>query len=150
MTAARFKFGDHAAVNSSYYGDWRLPEIYSLDLKIVVDLLLEIVEFQEVVNFSDIAFKGIDKPLTSRRENCACCDGKRYVNCDPSIPGILIKDGPNPFDLPYRMVDGKHRIERLIARGETESLFNVITYDTLKLELKPAVTQWEDQNRDSC
>ena len=135
MTAAKFDFGDHAAAYSPHYGDWRLPEIYSLDLKIGVDLLLEMIEYQEVVDFSEIAFKGMDKPLTSRRENCKCCGGRRYVNCDPSIPGILVKDGPNPFDLPYRMVDGKHRIERLIAEGETKSLFNVITYSKVKREL---------------
>lgn len=66
-----------------------------------------------------------------------------------SFPGILVKDCPNPFDLPYRLVDGKHRVERAIAQGQTKSLFNVITYNRVKLELKPALTKWEEQNHDS-
>ena len=149
MTPVKSDLGTHDAIQSPY-GDWRLHEISSLDFTIEVNTLLMMVEFQEVVNFEDIAFKGMDYPLNQRRENCVCCDGERYTNCDPSFPGILIKDCPNPFNLPYRLADGKHRIERLIARGQKKSLFNVITYNRVKSELKPALTQWEDQNRDSC
>jgi hypothetical protein len=148
VTPVQSDLGTHDAIQSPY-GDWRLHEISTLDFTIEVTTLLMMIEYQEVVNFSDIAFKGRDNPLSQRRENCICCNGERYKNCDPSFPGILVKDCPNPFDLPYRLVDGKHRVERAIARGQTKSLFNVITYNRVKLELKPALTKWEEQNHDS-
>ena len=145
MTPVKFDLGTHDAIQSPRYGDWRLHEISSLDFTIEVTTLMMMIECQEVVNFSDIAWKGKDKSLDDRRENCICCGGKRYTNCDPSFPGILIKDCPNPFGLPYRLVDGKHRVERLIARGQKKSLFNIISYNRVKSELKPALTQWEEQ-----
>ena len=43
--------------------------------------------------------------------------GERYEAADPKYPGMLIHAMPNPCDLPYRMVDGRRRMEKLRRSG---------------------------------
>ena len=65
-------------------------------------------------------------------KNCICCGGKAYINWDPSIPGIIAYNCPNPYDNKYRMLDGRHRIMRLLFEGKTESQFYVFDFNEIK------------------
>ena len=56
---------------------------------------------------------------------------ERYDLCDVSYPGI-ITNGPNPYDNEYRMIDGRHRIHKLLSNGMRESLYYVIDWDIIK------------------
>ena len=56
---------------------------------------------------------------------------ERYYLCDVSYPGI-ITNGPNPYDNEYRMIDGRHRIHKLLSNGVQESLYYVLDWDTIK------------------
>ena len=56
---------------------------------------------------------------------------ERYDLCDMRCPGI-ITDGPNPYDNKYRMVDGRHRIHKLLSNGVKKSNYYVIEWDELK------------------
>jgi|TARA_Y100000022_G_scaffold145839_1_gene127508 hypothetical protein len=56
---------------------------------------------------------------------------ERYDLSDVSYPGI-ITNGPNPYDNEYRMIDGRHRIHKLLTLGVKESLFYVIDWDKIK------------------
>ena len=58
----------------------------------------------------------------------------RYEKCNTKFLGILVKGGLNPFNLPYRLVDGKHRIEKLISRQHERYVFCILSYDKLKKE----------------
>lgn len=150
VTAVKFKDEYHAATWHDVYGDWRFFDISEFDLRIETEFLYSLIESEKIINFSDIAWKGKNLHKDLRGKNCFCCGGKRYELCDTSFPGIIVEGAPNPFNLKYRLVDGKHRIEKLISEGKTKSLFNIIKYERVKFNLKPIVEQWEEANRDSC
>jgi hypothetical protein len=44
--------------------------------------------------------------------------GKRYEDADVKYSGMLIRAMPNPCDRPYRMVDGRRRMEKLKRHGD--------------------------------
>jgi len=58
-----------------------------------------------VVPHADIGWKAKHDPR-------AALDS-RYQKCDYSCPGILAEGVANPYDLKYRMVDGKHRLAKM-------------------------------------
>ena len=68
-----------------------------------------------------ISWKGKDNPQSKM--------DSRYEYADPTYPGILCENGPNPHNLPYRMVDGSHRIIKLIQNGFHTSSFYIITFE---------------------
>ena len=39
--------------------------------------------------------------------------GKRYKECDIEFPCILLINAPNPKNMKYRMIDGKHRMAKM-------------------------------------
>ena len=47
-------------------------------------------------------------------------------------PLIIAENAPNPFNDKYRMIDGRHRIQKLLLNGYTESLCYVFDYVKLK------------------
>ena len=54
------------------------------------------------------------------------------INCDLKYPPIIAYNAPNPFNNNYRMIDGRHRIQKLLLNGLTESLFYVFDFDELR------------------
>ena len=80
------------------------------------------------VKLSDIAWKGFNLDMSVRGENCICCDGDRFRDCDSTKPGILLEGIKNPGGRKYRCLDGKHRIEALLSYEQT----NVITAKLLE------------------
>lgn len=58
--------------------------------------------------------------------------GERYEAADTQYPGILIHAMPNPCDLPYRMVDGRRRMEKLRRSGIEKGDFFVVEYSDCK------------------
>tara|TARA_Y100001963_G_scaffold143625_1_gene214735 strand:- start:77 stop:1060 length:984 start_codon:yes stop_codon:yes gene_type:complete len=136
--------GGHICDNKDY-GDWRIRE------KSDENSFLNLTEIEylltndkiETISFDDIAWKGRDFPNKYRKLRCICCDGLRYRKCDVKYPGILVKDAPNPYDLRYRMIDGKHRIEKLLNEGYKKWKFYVIEcYDFMKhLKIKEEINK---------
>ena len=119
--------GRHGFIQS-VYGDWRISND---DLFMSLNKISHLLEEDKLrlIDFKDIAFKGINLPLSMRRENCICCHGKRFSSCNTDYPGIVtrfIKDIPNPFNKKYRMLDAKHRIEKMLSQGITKSLFYLL------------------------
>jgi len=136
-----FRESLHAATWSEIYGEWRFLDISELNIKIELDFFLPFIEEEKLVQFSEIAWKGMNFPLDMRRDNCVCCDGKRYKECDISFPGILLENAPNQYGLRYRMVDGKHRLDKLISMGKKESFFRIVKYERVKPELIQVLKQ---------
>ncbi len=90
----------------------------------------------EVVSFDDICRLENFQDATYKRECCRCCDGERYFNADISHPGIILRTDRNPLPKPYRLLDGKHRIWAMQAKGWTEGPFKILTLDQIKPFLK--------------
>ena len=120
------------------YGDWRIKEISNSDLFLklfdIKHLLVE--ERLQTVNFDDIKWKGKNLTMDKRGEMCICCGGKKYVTCDTKFPGILIKGVSNDSGEKYRMIDGKHRIEKIKYNNIYNSKFYVLEFDEIKKYFK--------------
>lgn len=55
-------------------------------------------------------------------------DFDRYSRCDVDCPGILVYGAPNPMGRPYRMIDGKHRLCKIMkTTNKCESAFYVLS-----------------------
>ncbi len=72
----------------------------------------------KVVDFSQVSH---------RRFNQAEYTGRRYRRADPRFPGILIDGGENPDGLRYRLIDGKHRMHKMLERRLEEAPFLVVS-----------------------
>ena len=120
----------HVAKKTQMDGDWRLEgkECSVIKLK---DLVLSDDKLK-VIKLEEIAWKGKNYFPNKCGNNCYCCGGKKYRSCDIKYPLIIAKNIPNPFNDKYRMIDGRHRIQKLLLNGCTESLCYVFDYDELK------------------
>jgi len=120
-------------VYTTLYGNWEFDEfkLKVLDLEnIRKDMLTE--DRLQIIKHKEIAWRGKHHFPYNSGENCACCQGQAYLKCDPSIPGIIAYNCPNPYDNKYRMLDGRHRIMRLLFEGKTESKFYVFDFNKIK------------------
>lgn len=70
----------------------------------------------QVVRFEDIAVKPLPDKTTTR-----------YQKADVRFPCVLVEGGDNPLGKPYRMCDGRHRINKLKEQGHTEAVFFIIS-----------------------
>ena len=114
------------------YGDWTLDgETYHLDLHDLLPLLTEDNGFH-VIKLDDIAWQGFNLDMSSRAENCRCCNGDRFRDCDATVPGILLDGINNPEGRRYRCLDGKHRIEALLTYDQIYANFYVLTLNQIK------------------
>jgi hypothetical protein len=109
------------------YGDWALPEseysyiaLFDLAKKHMLGKQSETVRFIDICAKPGNWFGGDD------------FTGKRYEDADVKYPGMLIHAMPNPCDLPYRMVDGRRRMEKLRRSGLDAGTFYVFEFEDCK------------------
>ena len=113
-----------------FYGDWRINNREcDIALKDVYPLLTD--SRLSEVKLDDIAYKSRDFPPFIWGENCICCRGQRFRDCDYSYPGILVVGINNPYNKPYVSMDGKHRIMRMVVDGIPSANFYVLTLDDI-------------------
>lgn len=62
---------------------------------------------------------------------------ERFERADTRFPGIIVHDMPNPCNLPYRMVDGRRRYEKLRRDRQREGIFFVFSFT----EIQPFVME---------
>ena len=111
------------------YGDWTLDgKEYYLNIKDLLPILNDKTGFHRV-ELSDIAWKGFDLDMSLRADNCSCCNGNRFRDCNPTMPGILLEGTSNPGGRKYRCLDGKHRIEALLSYEQTHGIFYILNMD---------------------
>ena len=120
----------------SIYGDWRVEESNRFLLLSMIEYML-VEDNLQTISFNDIAWVGRDIPDNKKGENCSCCNGMRYKAGDIEFPCKLLFNAPYPFGLEhlkrkYRLLDGKHRIHKMIVQGKSKSLFYVIDYNKIK------------------
>ena len=117
------------------YGDWTLDgKEYYLNIKDLLPILNDENGFH-LVELSDIAWKGFDLDMSLRADNCSCCNGNRFRDCNPTIPGILLEGTSNPGGRKYRCLDGKHRIEALLSYEQTIGTFYILNMDHIRYYL---------------
>lgn len=127
--------GSHACTQS-LYGDWRLTE-RSPFLEEEIIIMQEIKHLLtddklKTVKFLEIAWKGMHFPVDERRDKCICCGGRRYFSCNTNYPPVLCIHTSNPYNKKYRMIDGKHRMEKMVAQGLVSSKFYVLTFEDIE------------------
>jgi len=128
----------HACVESLEYGDWRINNKYQqLMIKDIEHLLTD--DRKKTIKHDEIAWKGYDLRDQAIGYNCICCGGIRYKFCDTAYPPIIVENMPNPANRKYRVVDGKHRMQKLRLSNVTESEFYVLEYTDVvdKITLHP-------------
>ena len=117
------------------YRDWTLDgKEYYLNIKDLLPILNENSGFYRV-ELSDIAWKGFDLDMSLRADNCSCCNGNRFRDCNPTMPGILLEGTSNPGGRRYRCLDGKHRIEALLSYEQTIGTFYILNMDHIRYYL---------------
>jgi hypothetical protein len=118
--------------NYSYFaGQWNHGEGdvgNYLDSKDFKHLVPEI----KIVSNKDIAWVGKHHYPKYAGRQCTCCGGDRYFNADISYPGVIVKDGPNPYGNPYLLLDGRHRMMKKLALGIDESEHYVLYWGDIK------------------
>lgn len=128
-----YEYHYHECNWSPAYGDWRIHSLSEdnnliLPIQKIEHLLTE--DKLQLVQHKDIAWKGKHLYPFHNLENCVCCEGKRYASCDIKYPGI-ITEGHNPYDNKYRMIDGKHRMQKMRYLGMTQSQYYLIPFNEL-------------------
>ena len=119
--------GTHSCNVDDIYGDWRInKKDYILYLETVRPYLNNCRK--EIIAFDMIGWKGknIDFQLSE----------ERYNNCNIRIP-CIITEGENPYQLKYRMIDGRHRISKMVDRGLSKNYFYILDYSTFLKLLQP-------------
>ena len=117
------------------YGDWTLDgKEYYLNIKDLLPILNDENGFHRV-KLDDIAWKGFDLDMSFRADNCFCCNGNRFRDCNPTMPGILLEGTLNPGGRKYRCLDGKHRIEALLSYEQTIGTFYILNMDHIRYYL---------------
>ena len=87
----------HVAAVTSLQGDWRLDGYQKsvIELKHLMPLLIN--ERLENIKLDDIAWKGKDLYPQKSGNNCYCCFGEKYRNCDTKYPLIIAKNASDVF-----------------------------------------------------
>ena len=113
-------------------GNWEIDDkrFCLIDLKEVAKLLNN--NRLQKIKLDDIAWKGKHNFPYLSGNKCSCCNGSRYINCDIRYPPIIASSAPNPYNNKYRMIDGRHRIQKMLFGGLKESLFYVFDFDELR------------------
>ena len=135
--------GSYAACRftNDQWGDWRLHEVSEdeihLPFLVIQHLLTD--DRLEKISIDDIAWKGMDFPSRLLYENCYCCGGQSYKYVDIDYPPILLKGTLNPYKKLYRVIDGKHRIMKMISMGLSKSSFYVLELNDIIEHLIPGI-----------
>ena len=114
----------HAAIKNDWERDWSISD-QPLHLFMEDILYLLIDDNLKNVLLSDIGWKG-------KHDLSLITKNLRYKNADPYIPGIIAFNAPNPYNDKYRMIDGKHRIHKLVSQNIKESEFYVLDFKDIK------------------
>ncbi|MBT3531004.1 MAG: hypothetical protein HOF74_09680 [Gammaproteobacteria bacterium] len=114
-------FGD--VPGHSMFGDWALPgRKYSY--LALLDLAKKHMPERkpQKVDFNQICWKPADWLGGDD------FSGKRFDMADTKYPGLLVRDMPNPCDRPFRMVDGRRRLEKMQRQGLSAGWYFIFEY----------------------
>jgi len=109
-------------------GNWNIGdnELKILNLNNLVPFLIK--DNLKTIPLKEIAWRGKHNFPYFTEE----LQTERYKNCNTKYPGIILYNAPNPYDNKYRMIDGRHRIIKLLREGVTESLYYTLNFNDIK------------------
>lgn len=121
---------EYHSFNLDYkFGNWRMSD---KDTTIrLADTIPYIIGTREIY-LKEIAWKGKNFYPFYTGKNCPCCKGTRYAKADLSYLALVVDGAPNPFDNRYLLLDGKHRIQKMLNNNVTKHLFYVLNYNDIK------------------
>jgi hypothetical protein len=126
------KYDNPRFIYTTFSGNWTIDGKYKiLDMEYITNNMLS-EDRIKIIKHKEIAWRNKHHFPYGSGDNCPCCHGKKFRECDPNIPGIIVYNCPNPYDNKYRMLDGRHRIMRLLFEGKTESKFYVFDFNEIK------------------
>ena len=119
--------------NKDPYGDWTLYEVGTEPRRIHLNTIKHLLTDNRLqsLKHEDISWRGKHLPSNMIGTHCICCAGRRYHNCDISEPCIVLENASNPDNLKYRMIDGKHRMMKMRSHGQLDSMFYVLSLDSI-------------------
>ena len=108
------------------HGDWRVD---SKKCKLHLIDIVHLINQNELytLNHEDIAWGVSARPPKSNL---------RYQRCDVSYPCIVARDAPNPFGKKFRLLDGAHRMSKMMDMGITESNFYILEFAEIRQFLR--------------
>tara|TARA_R100000781_G_C4062032_1_gene121366 strand:+ start:623 stop:1024 length:402 start_codon:yes stop_codon:yes gene_type:complete len=81
----------------------------------------------QILSFDECYWRGKYRSKKKRDIKCNCCGGKRYLEADIRFPCIAYEyDDQESTRNKYCVIDGCHRIEKLITHNINETLFFVL------------------------
>ena len=122
------------------HGDWRIGgKQYLLPVKVILDYIKTTNKTATQVCLNDIGWKGLNTKDTDSLS-------QRYHKCDISFPGVIVEGAENPYLKKYRMIDGCHRIRKIIREtNRTHSDFFVLSNEEFLELLEEYENQrWQD------
>ena len=126
------KYDNPKFIYTTFSGNWTIDgKQQILNMEYIFDNMLT-EDKLKIIKHKEIAWRNKHHYPHGVGNNCPCCRGKKFRECDPNIPGIIAYNCPNPYDNKYRMLDGRHRIMRLLLEGKTESKFYVFDFNKIK------------------
>ena len=82
------------------------------------------------INFDDIDYAGAEYYPQQSGWNCECCGGKKYINANIYFPGLLVEGLSQKSK--YKLIDGRHRLDKMRINDMTKSKFYVFDYSEVK------------------
>jgi len=105
------------------FGEWALPErqysyiaLLDLAIKHMPGKQAEQIAFGDICAKPGDWFGGDD------------FSGPRFETAETQYPGLMVRGMPNPCGRPYRMIDGRRRMEKLRRSGVSSGQFFVFDY----------------------
>lgn len=99
---------------------------YRLRLKPVIFDLIASKQLQpELIEFSSIAYRDLSVDESS----------DRFKTADTSYPGVVLRSSTG-----LRLIDGRHRMKKLMSEGSTSGLFYVLQESDVRHFLEPVNT----------
>lgn len=101
-------------------GEWRLEGCR--DMYIDIPRVINLINFRKLdpsfISINEVAYKelaGID------------INGARYIAASTRFPCIVVEGMQNPHNKKYRLIDGRHRLLKIISEGKSEICAYVLT-----------------------
>ena len=121
-----------------HHGDWR---INGKTLFLPVEKIMEAIKDKtpQTVLLDAIAWKGMNTHHSDKLDD-------RYHGCDISYPGVVVEDAQNPANLRYRMIDGTHRMRKILNEtSKSHSEFYVLSNEEFLAMLGQTKSQLKDK-----
>ena len=117
-----FEMSRLSCKHQGVHGDWRVD---NKKCKLHLGDIVHLINQNEVYNLNheDIAWGISSRPPKSNF---------RYIRCDISYPCIVARDAPNPYGKKFRLLDGAHRMSKMMDMGITKSNFYILEFTEIR------------------